>query len=37
MEEVLPALSAGVISTVVCNPLDVIRVNYQLNKKNKVP
>ena len=35
MEEVLPALSAGVISTVVCNPLDVIRVNYQLNKKIK--
>ena len=34
MEEVLPALGAGIISTAVCNPLDTLRVNYQL--KNKV-
>ena len=33
MEEILPAFSAGVVSTVACNSLDVIRVNYQLNKK----
>jgi len=33
MEEILPAFSAGVVSTVSCNSLDVIRVNYQLNKK----
>jgi hypothetical protein len=31
MEEILPAFSAGVISTIICNPLDVIRINYQLN------
>lgn len=31
MEEVIPALGAGVISTIICNPLDTIRVNYQLN------
>ena len=33
MEDILPAFSAGVVSTVACNSLDVIRVNYQLNKK----
>ena len=32
MEEVLPALGAGIVSTFICNPLDTIRVNYQLNK-----
>lgn len=30
MEEVLPALGAGIVSTIICNPLDTIRVNYQL-------
>tara|TARA_B100000035_G_scaffold314891_1_gene332853 strand:+ start:1722 stop:2369 length:648 start_codon:yes stop_codon:yes gene_type:complete len=30
MEEVIPALGAGIISTIICNPLDTIRVNYQL-------
>tara|TARA_B100000287_G_scaffold435051_1_gene501600 strand:+ start:2646 stop:3299 length:654 start_codon:yes stop_codon:yes gene_type:complete len=36
MEEVFPALTAGVISTIVCNPLDVIRINYQLNNKKNL-
>ena len=31
MEEVIPALGAGIISTIICNPLDTLRVNYQLN------
>lgn len=35
MEEVLPALGAGIVSTVICNPLDAIRVNYQLGNKIK--
>ena len=35
MDEVVPALCAGIVSTVVCNPLDKIRVNYQLNKELK--
>ena len=30
MEEVVPALIAGIVSTFICNPLDVIRINYQL-------
>ena len=34
MEEILPALGAGITSTILCNPLDVIRINYQL--KNKI-
>tara|TARA_B100000085_G_scaffold230236_1_gene216702 strand:+ start:695 stop:1354 length:660 start_codon:yes stop_codon:yes gene_type:complete len=33
MEEIFPALGAGVVSTIICNPLDTIRVNYQLNNK----
>jgi hypothetical protein len=33
MEEIIPAFSAGVASTIICNPLDVLRVNIQLNKK----
>ena len=32
MDEIIPALGAGIVSTVVCNPLDKIRVYYQLNK-----
>lgn len=35
MEEVLPALGAGIVSTIICNPLDTIRVNYQLGNKIK--
>ncbi len=35
MEEVIPALGAGVISTVICNPLDTLRINYQLNNSIK--
>lgn len=35
MEEVFPAFSAGIVSTLICNSLDVIRVNYQLNKNIK--
>ena len=31
-EEVIPALGAGLVSTFICNPLDVIRINYQLKK-----
>ena len=31
MNEILPAFCAGVVSTIVCNPLDVFRINYQLN------
>ena len=34
MNEILPALGAGIISTIVCNPLDTIRINYQL--KNSI-
>ena len=30
MDEVLPALGAGIVSALICNPLDTIRVNYQL-------
>lgn len=33
MEEVVPALGAGIVSTFICNPLDTIRINYQLNNK----
>ena len=33
MEEIVPALSAGIVSTFICNPLDTVRVNYQLNKQ----
>jgi|TARA_B110001450_G_scaffold238819_1_gene246144 hypothetical protein len=33
MNEVVPALSAGIISTLICNPLDTLRVNYQLNRR----
>ncbi len=33
MEEVFPAFSAGVISTIICNPLDTLRINYQINNK----
>jgi hypothetical protein len=35
MEEVLPALGAGIVSTIICNPLDTIRVNYQLGNEIK--
>jgi hypothetical protein len=31
MEEVIPSLGAGIISAIICNPLDMLRVNYQLN------
>lgn len=33
MEEALPAFSAGVISTIICNPLDTLRINYQINNR----
>jgi len=33
MEEVVPGLTAGLISTILCNPLDTLRINYQLNNK----
>ena len=33
MEEIIPALGAGIVSTFICNPLDTIRINYQLNKQ----
>jgi len=36
MEEILPAFSAGVISTIICNPLDVIRINYQINNRKNL-
>lgn len=32
MEEILPAFGAGIVSTIICNPLDVIRINYQLKR-----
>jgi hypothetical protein len=35
MEEVLPALGAGIVSTIICNPIDTVRVNYQLGNKIK--
>ena len=37
MEEIIPAFSSGIISTIICNPLDVIRVNYQLKNKISIP
>ena len=33
MNEILPALCSGALSVIVCNPLDVIKINYQLNKR----
>tara|TARA_X000001036_G_scaffold150423_1_gene142877 strand:+ start:42347 stop:42994 length:648 start_codon:yes stop_codon:yes gene_type:complete len=33
MNEIVPALGAGIVSTFICNPLDTIRINYQLNKQ----
>jgi len=36
MNEVIPAFSAGVVSTIICNPLDVIRINYQINSKKNL-
>ena len=36
MEEVIPALGAGIISALVCSPLDTIRINYQLKNKIKL-
>ena len=33
MDEIFPALASGIISTIVCNPFDYIKVNHQLNKK----
>tara|TARA_Y100000992_G_scaffold179818_1_gene121417 strand:+ start:1217 stop:1864 length:648 start_codon:yes stop_codon:yes gene_type:complete len=33
MNEILPALGAGIVSTFICNPLDVIKINNQLNLK----
>ena len=30
MNDILPALGAGIVSTFICNPLDTLRVNYQL-------
>lgn len=35
MEEILPGLGAGIVSTLICNPLDTIRVNYQLGNEIK--
>jgi len=35
MEEILPGLGAGIVSTLICNPLDTIRINYQLGNKIK--
>ena len=35
MDEILPALAAGALSTVICTPLDTIRVNYQLGNNLK--
>ena len=34
MEEIIPGFFSGIVATVLCNPLDVIRINYQL--KNKI-
>ena len=36
MEEILPGFCAGAVSTILCNPLDVLRVNYQLGIKEKI-
>lgn len=36
MEEIIPALGAGIISTIICNPLDTMRVNYQLNNNIQI-
>jgi hypothetical protein len=33
MDEVIPGLFAGIVSTFICNPLDIIRLNYQIGKK----
>ena len=34
MEEFIAAGTAGIISTIICNPLDTLRINYQL--KNSI-
>jgi hypothetical protein len=33
MNEVIPGVCAGVVSTFVCNPLDMLRINYQTGNK----
>ena len=33
MDTLIPAISAGIVSSIVCNPLDVLRINKQINKK----
>ena len=36
MNEVVPGVCAGVVSTLICNPLDVMRLNAQLKTKAKL-
>jgi len=33
MDTLIPAISAGIISSIVCNPMDVLRINKQIDKK----
>ena len=33
MDTLIPAISAGIVSSIVCTPLDVLRINKQINKK----
>lgn len=32
MDTIIPAISAGIVSSVICNPFDVLRINKQINK-----
>tara|TARA_B100000900_G_C20587756_1_gene720338 strand:- start:1000 stop:1656 length:657 start_codon:yes stop_codon:yes gene_type:complete len=33
MDTLIPGISAGIVSSIVCNPLDVLRINKQINTK----
>jgi hypothetical protein len=35
MNEIVPAVCAGIVSTFICNPLDILRLRYQLKSTNK--
>jgi hypothetical protein len=35
MNEIVPAVCAGVVSTLICNPLDIMRIRYQLKYTNE--
>jgi len=36
MDTVIPAISAGLVSSIICNPLDVLRINKQINRPTQL-